>query len=66
MPAVVFETNINEDVKNIIGSVIRINAGGKDFSKDIPPEIIDIIKSNSEKKAFDLIMKRTSEFYKKK
>ena len=65
MAKVVFETNIKEDVKNLIGAVGATNRGGRDFSKDIDPEIIKIVKSNSKKKAFALVMKRTSKFYKK-
>ena len=65
MARVIFETNIKADVKNLIGSVAATNRGGRDFSKDIDPKIIKIVKSNSKKKAFDLVMKRTSKFYKK-
>ncbi len=62
MPRVVFETNLEEDVKNTIETV-NFSIGGKNFGAGIDKEIVDIVKNSPKEEAAAIVTKRVSEYY---
>jgi len=64
MPCVVFETNLEEDVKNTTETV-NFSIGGKNFGAGVEKEIVDIVKNSTKEEATAIVTRKMSEYYEK-